>query len=144
MLELAGDTGWRPPIVRTVATTGDGVDELWDAIGAHRAHLESNGDDATRRRERLRGELRALVAEQLLDRRGRALSRATGSTSLVDDVVAGDDAIRTPRPTRCSMVTTDVDRASARGGAATRPRVAVPAGRRSVRRVAARRARPTR
>ena len=34
MLELSdpfdGD-GWRPPIVSTVATTGDGVDELWDA-----------------------------------------------------------------------------------------------------------------
>ena len=34
---------WRPPIVNTVATTGDGVDALWDEIGRHHAHLEVIG-----------------------------------------------------------------------------------------------------
>ena len=33
----------------TVATTGDGVDELWDAVGRHRAHLEATGELASRR-----------------------------------------------------------------------------------------------
>ena len=33
-----GRDEWRPPIVETVATTGDGVDDLWDAIGRHRHH----------------------------------------------------------------------------------------------------------
>ena len=39
MLDLSElpDDSWRPPIVPTVATTGDGVGELWDAINAHRA-----------------------------------------------------------------------------------------------------------
>ena len=40
MLDLTDASGWRPPIVATTATTGDGVDELWAAIGAHRAHLD--------------------------------------------------------------------------------------------------------
>ena len=40
--ELPADS-WRPPILATVATTGDGVPELWEAINAHRAHAEASG-----------------------------------------------------------------------------------------------------
>ena len=65
MLELAAARSWTPPIVRTVATTGEGVDELFDAIVKHRAHLESTGEDATRRDARLREELRGLVAARM-------------------------------------------------------------------------------
>ena len=36
MLDLSGHTEWRPKIVTTVATRGEGIDELWDAIGEHR------------------------------------------------------------------------------------------------------------
>src|SRR3954471_12876859 len=56
MLELSGGRAWRPPVLETVGTTGDGVDELFDAITAHRAHLESTGEADTRRRARLRDE----------------------------------------------------------------------------------------
>jgi LAO/AO transport system kinase len=66
MLELARATAWVPPIVRTVATTGEGVDELYDAIRAHREHLESTGEAEARRRARLREELRGMIAARLL------------------------------------------------------------------------------
>jgi LAO/AO transport system kinase len=33
---------WRPPIIKTEATTGRGVPELWTAIQAFRAHSEAN------------------------------------------------------------------------------------------------------
>jgi len=85
MLELSPVSGWKPPIVRTVATTGDGVDELWAQIGAHRASLESNGAIAKRRRERLAAELRALVVEQILVRSGEVAS-GERFEALVDDV----------------------------------------------------------
>src|SRR5262245_9828992 len=77
MLELAThDPGaWRPPVLCTTATTGEGVDALWDAIGAHRAQLEANGAQLDRRRERLRAEVRTIVAEQVL---GRAAAATTG------------------------------------------------------------------
>jgi LAO/AO transport system kinase len=65
MLELAGERDWRPPIVKTVATDGRGVDELWRAIGEHRAHLEADGRLEQRRDARLRDELRAIVHERL-------------------------------------------------------------------------------
>jgi LAO/AO transport system kinase len=65
MLELAGERDWRPPIVETVATDGRGVDDLWRAILAHRAHLEADGRLERRRGARLRDELRAIVHERL-------------------------------------------------------------------------------
>jgi len=68
MLELSGKREWRPPIVQTVATTGDGVDALYDAIVAHRAHLESTGEADVRRRARLRDELRGMVRARLEER----------------------------------------------------------------------------
>jgi LAO/AO transport system kinase len=66
MLELAGHHAWTPPIVQTVATTGDGVDELYDAIANHRAHLVANGGAEARRHVRLREELRMLVGARML------------------------------------------------------------------------------
>ena len=41
MLDLARPGAWRPEIVDTTATAGEGVAELWGAVGRHRAHLES-------------------------------------------------------------------------------------------------------
>jgi len=67
MLELSARRVWQPPIVRTVATTGEGVDALFDAITEHRAHLESTGEAQTRRDARLREELRALVAARVVE-----------------------------------------------------------------------------
>jgi LAO/AO transport system kinase len=88
MLELASGLAWRPPIIRTVATEGEGVDELWEQIRAHRAFLESSGGIATRRRARLGSELRALVVEQLLAR-GGGITEGARFDALVDEVAAG-------------------------------------------------------
>jgi LAO/AO transport system kinase len=65
MLELAGEGDWRPPIVETVATDDRGIDDLWQAVVDHRAHLESDGRLERRRDARLREELRAIVHERL-------------------------------------------------------------------------------
>ena len=43
MLDLTAPAGWRPPVLATTAVTGDGVDELWQAIARHRAHLDGHG-----------------------------------------------------------------------------------------------------
>ncbi len=87
MLDLGRSRGWRPPIVRTVATTGEGVAELWAAIGEHRTHLESDGAVARRRRDRLADELRAMVAEGLLARAG-AVATGDRFEALVDEVAS--------------------------------------------------------
>ena len=65
MLDLSGHTDWRPRIVTTVATRGEGIDELWDAIHEHRAFQEEGGRLERRREVRLRDELRAIVRARL-------------------------------------------------------------------------------
>jgi LAO/AO transport system kinase len=85
MLELSSRRSWRPPIVRTVATTGEGVDELFEAIAAHRSHLEATGDADARRRARLREELRGLVGAEMLERAAKVTSGQRFET-IVDDV----------------------------------------------------------
>jgi LAO/AO transport system kinase len=67
MLDLSdlAHEDWRPPIVSVVATEGTGVVELWDTILTHRAHIEGSGDLERRREQRLREELREIVARRL-------------------------------------------------------------------------------
>lgn len=65
MLDLSGHAQWRPRIIQTVATRGEGIDELWDAVREHR-EFQAADDRLVRRREvRLRDELRAIVAARL-------------------------------------------------------------------------------
>jgi LAO/AO transport system kinase len=70
MLELSDlpPDAWRPPIIATVASTGQGVRELWDAVLAHRAHAEESGVLAGRRSFRSSEELREIVVNRLRER----------------------------------------------------------------------------
>jgi LAO/AO transport system kinase len=69
MLDMNMHMGeWRPPVVKTVAGKGEGVDDLWKAIGDHRAYLESSGELARRRERRLVEELREIVLHRLEQR----------------------------------------------------------------------------
>jgi LAO/AO transport system kinase len=62
ILALDRDRDWRPPIVLTEATRGDGVAELWDKLHEHRLHLETGGLLEERRRKNLAGEVFALAS----------------------------------------------------------------------------------
>ena len=53
-LQSFGEGEWRPPIIKTEATTGRGIPELWTTITAYRAHSEAG----RYRRRRARGEFR--------------------------------------------------------------------------------------
>jgi LAO/AO transport system kinase len=73
MLELSAPTEWRPPIVKTVAATGEGVAELLGCLRDHRAFVESSGQLAERRRRRTLEELREIVIHTLEQRAYAAL-----------------------------------------------------------------------
>ncbi|MGI9645827.1 MAG: methylmalonyl Co-A mutase-associated GTPase MeaB [Ilumatobacteraceae bacterium] len=77
MLDLSDlpHDAWRPPIVATVGSTGDGVVELWEAVLAHREYAEASGQLAERRSFRSAEELREIVANRL---REKARSLCTG------------------------------------------------------------------
>jgi LAO/AO transport system kinase len=59
---------WKPPIVPTVATTGEGVDDLLGQLDRHDAWLESSGERARRRLARARDEVTGLAFGTLAKR----------------------------------------------------------------------------
>ncbi|MGH8997185.1 MAG: methylmalonyl Co-A mutase-associated GTPase MeaB, partial [Acidimicrobiales bacterium] len=71
MLELGGAQDWRPPIVDTVATTGEGIEELWAALAGHRAFLAASGQLESRRSARVEQELGKVLTALLQERVGR-------------------------------------------------------------------------
>jgi LAO/AO transport system kinase len=60
MLALGG--GGPPPIVTTEALRGEGIEELWAAIDAHRAELEASGRLEERREANLASEVFAVAS----------------------------------------------------------------------------------
>ncbi len=77
MLDLARPGAWRPDIVDTTATAGEGVADLWAAVARHREHLRRSGQLAPRRFGRLAQELRRVLA-------ARAEAR-------IDELAAGEE-----------------------------------------------------
>ncbi|MCW2982431.1 MAG: transport system ATPase [Conexibacter sp.] len=80
---------WRPPVLKTVAQTGEGVDEVAEELERHRSWLESSGQLERRRVRRARGEIEAIALTSLRRRWGDV----QGHSSLDDlaaAVVAGD------------------------------------------------------
>jgi len=65
-LRAQGD-GWRPPVVRTIATAADGIGSLWTEVLRHEDHLRATGRFAARRRERLAARVRQRVRERVID-----------------------------------------------------------------------------
>ena len=87
MLRLGGmpQSGWRTPVLETIAHDGTGVSELVDAIERHRAWLEESGELRRRERRAVRARITALAKEFLTEQLaepggGDALERA------IDDV----------------------------------------------------------
>jgi LAO/AO transport system kinase len=83
MLGLS-ERGWQVPVLKTVASRGEGVEEVVDAIEAHGAWLASSGELAQRRLQRACDEVEAIALTALrVDLRSGAL------TDLAQRVVEG-------------------------------------------------------
>jgi LAO/AO transport system kinase len=99
MLQLSQQLEWTPPIVETVASTGQGTAELWEAIAAHREHLEGGGLHA-RRTARLVEETERLAVDRFTQAvagelqetdstvRKALAARATDPAEAADELVA--------------------------------------------------------
>jgi LAO/AO transport system kinase len=68
MLGMGQKMEWTPPVVKVSAATGEGVEELWEAIQGHRKHLEATGRGQELRLERLLAEVQEMVSQQLKER----------------------------------------------------------------------------
>ncbi|MGI8532162.1 MAG: methylmalonyl Co-A mutase-associated GTPase MeaB [Geodermatophilaceae bacterium] len=93
MLSLGGrhsEAGsWRPPILKTVASRAEGIDEVLDGIAKHRSWMQESGELRRRRTARASGEIEAIAVRSLRERMGD-LHGSAGLPALADRVVAGD------------------------------------------------------
>jgi LAO/AO transport system ATPase len=80
---------WRPPIVRTVAARGEGVDDLLAALDKHAGWLAASGEGERRRRARAAAEIEAIAVAALRARIGD-LHGSDALGALAARVVAGD------------------------------------------------------
>ncbi len=79
MMEMLQFTGWIPELVATQALSGDGIDELWNAVERHVAYLNETGEIERRRRDAFVHQVRQLAMgrlERRLDRELRDDARA--------------------------------------------------------------------
>jgi LAO/AO transport system kinase len=90
MLALAErpEGAWKPEIVKTVAVTGEGVEEVVAALDRHLAHLRGSGELAARRLRRAREEIEAIAVTSLRERWGDVHAR-TELDDLAGQVVDG-------------------------------------------------------
>jgi LAO/AO transport system kinase len=94
VLELGGErNGWRPPVVCTTASEGEGIEELYSHINEHRDFLNQSGGLEKHRRRNIEATISALVESDLHRRIWSADSRER-LQELVGEVFAGR---KTPR-----------------------------------------------
>ena len=88
MMSLVEEHGdWIPPIVKTVASKAQGIDDLDAALVQHYAYLESSGELDRRNRERVRIRIETQLKESFMRRLiGHTVSRADYE-ALLDDVL---------------------------------------------------------
>jgi GTPase len=78
---------WKPPIVSTVASTGEGLTELADKLDAHWAWLAESGERDQRRQARAREEVAAIAVAALRRKMARL---PEGLDEMAAQVAAGD------------------------------------------------------
>jgi LAO/AO transport system kinase len=78
---------WTPTVVETVATSGEGVEELVGTLDAHRTFLVSTGRLREKARTRYAEEIRTLVRSDVGDLVERELGRRGGVDALAEAVV---------------------------------------------------------
>lgn len=87
--ESRGAGDWRPPIVKTVAARGEGIDEVVEALEKHRAWMEERGVLTERRATRAAREVETIAVTALRERIADLHGHARLS-ALAGRIVAGE------------------------------------------------------
>jgi LAO/AO transport system kinase len=87
-LSLGPSGDWKVPIVKTVASKGEGIDGLLDAIERHRAHVEETGTLEQRRARNLRSEVLGLAAARMRRELEQRIGEDPEVAKLLEQVVS--------------------------------------------------------
>ena len=90
MLTLKDDpNGWHPPVLKTVASTGEGIAEVAETIEKHRQFLTDAGLLQERRRRHFKSQVRAIVVGGLERDCLERLGGESGLDAMIGDVTRG-------------------------------------------------------
>lgn len=92
---------WRPPVVKTVAARGEGIDDLLAAIDKHRQWAQESGAGLVRRERRAAEEIEALAVARLtasLDAGQLAAVAGEVAGGTMDPYEAADRLLASARP----------------------------------------------
>jgi LAO/AO transport system kinase len=102
LVEKPAPGSWKPPIVKTIASQGEGNDALIEALEQHREWLTTSGELDKRRTARIADEIEALAVTALRERMGdlrggsllgdlatRVVAGETDPYTAADDLIAG-------------------------------------------------------
>ncbi|RLV56843.1 methylmalonyl Co-A mutase-associated GTPase MeaB [Aeromicrobium phragmitis] len=81
------DGAWTPPIVMTVATSGEGIDAVVESIDDHRTHLRASGELRRRRHARARREVERIALAEMSRR--FEVGNEDRLDQLAEDVLSG-------------------------------------------------------
>ena len=88
-LHMGMDTqGWEPPVIKTIATQNEGIDDLVETIFKHRGYLIESGALKKKKQERIRREIMEIAKNEML-RKFEALeiNNQNISKGLIDKVI---------------------------------------------------------
>ena len=91
-MELKEWSGWQPPIIRTQARDGQGIDDVFAALIEHRAWLDEHDLLDAKRRRAIESRVRDLVQAQLQRTVWSRASVVEGLKQGLDDIAAGKES----------------------------------------------------
>jgi LAO/AO transport system kinase len=65
MLDIAGERSWRPPVLKAIAESGQGVDDIIRAVEEHRLNLQKSEEGKKRRSSRIRHEVEEILRRDI-------------------------------------------------------------------------------
>lgn len=92
MMEMLDFSGWVPELVMTQATSGEGIDDLWQAIEKHDAWLRSSGELSAKRQEAFAHQVRQLAMGHLARQLEREMQNEVAGG--VDPYAAAERVLR--------------------------------------------------
>lgn len=99
-------TDWRPPVIKTSATTGEGIEDLMAAVQKHRDWSVRGGEARRRSADAMRAEIQALMRERVLRELARRIDPETMERVLSQvvgkelDPYEAVEVLLAPAPTR--------------------------------------------
>ncbi len=86
MLDFKKDWKFRPPVSMAIGETGEGIDELVDNILIHREYLEKSNEILSKKMERNKTEIKAIVHDNIEKRISTLITNDDMSKILMDTI----------------------------------------------------------